>query len=174
MVVPLVWIICGVAGSGKSTLAKRLAAKAGLAFLDADQFHPSANIEKMSQGLPLDEADREPWLSGMEAALRQAKPPGLVLAFPGLRAQHRVRLLKGAPGARLAMLRVSRDTAHRRLTERGSFFPPSLIDSQFAILELTEDLVQVDAELSLDALEAQALAWLLPDPRPAAEGHSGP
>jgi len=154
------WIICGVAGSGKSSLAKRLASRAGLDLLDADQFHPPANIEKMRQGRPLDEDDREPWLAGMEAALRVERPQGVVLAFPGLKAAHRARILKAAPGARLLMLRVSRDSAHRRLTKRGSFFPPTLVDSQFAILESVEGLETLDAELSLGELEAQALALL--------------
>src|SRR4051812_10286174 len=113
------YILCGVAGSGKTTLGRRLAQRHGLKYLDADDFHPLENIEKMRDGLALEEVDREPWLKALEAGLKAEAGQPLLLAFPGLRAVHRARIERAAGGAHFGFLKVSRETARRRLVERG-------------------------------------------------------
>ncbi|EKM54647.1 uncharacterized protein PHACADRAFT_258639 [Phanerochaete carnosa HHB-10118-sp] len=52
----------GVASTGKTTLAKALNRKLGLPYIEGDDLHPKGNIERMSNGIPLNDADREPWL----------------------------------------------------------------------------------------------------------------
>jgi 6-phosphogluconate dehydrogenase len=156
-----VWILCGVAGSGKSSLAQALARELDWRVLDADDFHPPANREKMRAGQPLTEADREPWLRAMEQALHGVQG-NLLLAFPGLKAAHRARLAAAAPGAHFAFLKVSPETARQRLLARGGFFPASLVESQFADLEDPVEALELDGELDRPALLERALRWLRP------------
>lgn len=154
-----VWIICGVAGSGKSSLAQALAPRLGALCLDADDFHPPANIEKMRSQRPLNEADREAWLAGLEAALRERAGQPVVLAFPGLKAAHRRRLREAADGPRFAFLEVDLDTAQQRLRRRGGFFPPALAASQFEALERDAEATVLDGCLNPAELLYQAVAW---------------
>jgi gluconokinase len=65
-------VVMGVSGSGKSTVGERLAYRLGLPFIDADDLHPAANVEKMSVGIPLADEDRWPWLDAVGARLREA------------------------------------------------------------------------------------------------------
>ncbi len=66
-----IWIIMGVSGCGKTTVGRALAARWGMAFYDADDFHPEANVAKMSAGVALDDADRGPWLDALNQLLRR-------------------------------------------------------------------------------------------------------
>jgi gluconokinase len=154
------WIICGVAGAGKTSLGKRLAELSGREFLDADQFHPTANVEKMRLGVALEEADREAWLLGIESALRQRRGRDFVFAFPGLKALHRRRVQEAAGEARIVFLELKPELAFDRLKRRGGFFPPELVYTQFEVLEKAEEALHLDGSLGLEELQKQALAWL--------------
>lgn len=153
------WIISGVSGAGKSELAQALARRLNAAYLDADSFHPPANIEKMQAQRPLDEADREVWLQGIETALRAHAGEPLVLAFPGLKLAHRRRVQAAAADARFAFLEVDLATAQLRLRRRGGFFPPALAASQFEALERDSEAFVLDGCLDPAELLYQALAW---------------
>jgi gluconokinase len=126
----------GVSGSGKSSVGEGLAKRLGLPFRDADSFHPQANIDKMTAGIPLTDADRWPWLDAIGAALRQA-PGGLIVACSALRRVYRDRLRTAAGRPIIFVwLAGSKETiAHRLDGRRGHFMPASLLDSQFATLE---------------------------------------
>jgi gluconokinase len=154
------WIICGVAASGKTSLAKALAKKTGFLFLDADDFHPPSNIEKMRSHQALAESDREAWLSGLEQRLESERGRDLVLAFPGLKRSHRERLAKAAGQAEFLFLKISLEVAWERLRRRGGFFPASLISSQFEMLEMPTDALLLGAQQELPELERQALKWM--------------
>jgi gluconokinase len=154
------WIFCGVAGSGKSSVARRVAEKHAWKFLDADDFHPASNLDKMRSGLPLTERDREPWLLALEKAVSESRDSERVLAFPGLKASHRERLKKAAGRVHLAFLRISLETARKRLAQRGGFFLPEMIESQFKDLEVPSEAFVLDAEASELSLEAQAESWI--------------
>ncbi|KAI8471663.1 MAG: carbohydrate kinase [Monoraphidium minutum] len=95
-----VLVVCGPSGAGKSTVGRAVAAAAGCAFLDADDFHPPANIAKMRAGTPLTDADRAPWLAALSAEVERHVASGrkLVLACSALKAAHR-RLLAGTPAS---------------------------------------------------------------------------
>lgn len=156
------WIISGVSGSGKTSLAQALAERMHAVFLDADEFHPQANINKMRAGQALDECDRELWLRGIEGALRPLRGKAVVLAFPGLKAAHRERVRQATDTAYFAYLKVDLATTQQRLRKRGGYFPPELAPSQFDILEPDEGAWVLDGSQPLDQVLAQALAWAMP------------
>ena len=130
------WLIMGVSGSGKSTVGAALAAALGCRFLDADDFHPAANIEKMRRGEALSDEDRQPWLAALCAQLQQRRAEPWVLACSALRNQAREQLRSVAPAMRVAHLHGSRELIAERLARRQhAYMPASLLDSQFSALE---------------------------------------
>jgi gluconokinase len=131
-------VIMGVAGSGKTTIGSMLARRLDWEFADADWFHPAANVEKMSRGVPLTDEDRRPWLDAIAAwmdRLRQEGKQGIV-ACSALKRSYRRLLFGGRLGARLVYLRGERALiAGRMATRSGHFMPVGLLDSQFKTLE---------------------------------------
>jgi gluconokinase len=131
-------IVMGVAGAGKTTLARALAERLGWAFLDADVLHPAANVAKMRAGVPLDDADRAPWLAAV-AAWMDAQTGPSVVACSVLKRAYRAVLTSGRPDARLVYLDASPEVIAARVVERADhYFPASLIASQFQALEPPE------------------------------------
>jgi gluconokinase len=143
-------VVMGVSGSGKSTVARLLADRLGRPMAEADEFHPEANIAKMSAGIPLTDADREPWLLALRDWISEhdAAGQGTVVTCSALKRSYR-DLLRGA-SARVHFVHLSgsREVIGERLASRsGHFMPPSLLDSQFADLEPLgddEDGITVD------------------------------
>lgn len=146
----MIVLVAGVAGSGKSTLGRLLADHLHWPFADADDFHPRANIEKMAAGIPLSDADREPWLRRIAAWMDERITAGepAIAGCSALRRAFRDELLGGRPAARLVFLTISRDVAHARLAaRRGHFFSARLMDSQFAELEPPEPDEEQDGRI---------------------------
>lgn len=139
---PPILLVTGVSGSGKTTIGSLLAGRLGWEYAEADSFHPEANIEKMAAGHPLTDEDRWPWLDAIGAwidATGAKGRPGVVTSS-ALKRVYRDRLRAGRPQVRLIYLDADRDTVARRLTARsGHFFPPALLDTQFADLEPPAD-----------------------------------
>ena len=131
-------IVMGVSGAGKSTVAQALAARLGFAFRDADDFHPPANIAKMSAGTPLTDEDRAPWLAAIAAAIVEAarRHEPLVVTCSALKRRYRDVLLGGRDDVVFVHLKGSRELIGARIGARTDhFMPPGLLDSQFAALE---------------------------------------
>lgn len=130
-------VVMGVSGSGKSTVAALLAARLGRDFLEGDDVHPAANVAKMAAGVPLDDADRAPWLDALARWIRErtaAGRPG-VLSCSALTRGYRDVLRTGGPVV-FVHLTGSRDELARRMAARvGHFMPATLLDSQLAVLE---------------------------------------
>ena len=130
-------VVMGVAGCGKTTIGEHLAAAVHGTFLDGDAFHPPANIEKMSQGVPLTDEDRWPWLEifGREIAARSGTVIG---GCSSLKRAYRDFITKAAGEPVLFIyLNGSRELIADRMGKReGHFMPTSLLDSQFATLIL--------------------------------------
>ncbi|MFC0197484.1 gluconokinase [Microbacterium arthrosphaerae] len=127
-------VVMGPSGSGKSAVGAAVAARLGLPFVDADDLHPIANVQKMVVGTPLDDEDRMPWLDVVAARLRDAGG-GAVVACSALARRYRERLLAGAPDAVFVELCVSRAELERRMAGREHFMPTSLLTSQLQTLE---------------------------------------
>jgi len=129
-------VVMGVAGSGKTVVGSALGARLGVPFRDADEFHPAANVAKMSSGVPLDDEDRWPWLDAIGAAMRDT-PGGVVIACSALKRAYRDRIIAVAGRAVMFVyLDGDRATLAKRLGGRkGHFMPASLLDSQLATLE---------------------------------------
>jgi gluconokinase len=131
-------VMMGVSGSGKTTIAQGVAQRMGWKLLEGDKFHPPANIEKMSHGIPLTDEDRWPWLHAIAAeidALRARGEPAVV-ACSALKRAYRDVLAANRPDVVLVYLRGDKDLIATRMAARkGHFMPPALLDSQFATLE---------------------------------------
>jgi gluconokinase len=131
-------VVMGVSGSGKTTVGTALAKRIGGVFLDADDFHPAANVHKMSQGTPLNDADRAPWLDivGKEIRKRQGEGRTVVMACSALKRKYRERIRAEEPAAFFVLLTGTREELERRMQARhGHFMPASLLDSQLDTLE---------------------------------------
>lgn len=166
---PLHVVVMGVAGTGKSTIAQRLAAELGLVLAEGDDFHPAGNIAKMSAGIPLDDADRLPWLRSLAVwtAQQHAAGQATVVTCSALRETYRDVLRAGAPDGptRFVHLEAPREVLAARMTGRDHFMPASLLDSQLDTLEplaAHEDGIAVDVSAPVDEVVARALAWLRP------------
>ncbi|NZA26567.1 AAA family ATPase [Luteimonas sp. SJ-92] len=159
---PVLVVAMGVAGCGKSTLAAHLATEFGSRLLEADDFHPSANRERMARGEPLTDAMREPWIAALCQALRVSRRAGesCVLAYSGLRRAHRQRFRELGYPTLFLYLAGDRELIRSRMQARtGHFAPASLLDSQFVALEapLDEpDIVVVDVAQDVDRIHRQA------------------
>lgn len=129
-------VVMGVSGSGKTTVGQLLADLLGVRFAEGDDLHPAANVAKMRAGLPLDDADREPWLDLIGAWLAGPGRDGGVVSCSALALRYRDRLRAAAPDAWFVHLDVPRPELERRLAaRRGHFMPARLLDSQLAALE---------------------------------------
>ena len=160
-------VVMGVAGSGKSSLGAALAARLGIGFVDGDALHGEANVAKMRAGVPLDDADRWPWLDRVGAVLAdsEAHPQGVIVACSALKRAYRDRIRAGASGCRFLSLDLSMEEAARRVGGRpGHFMPASLVADQFAALERPADdeagAITLDATHSLDWLVDSSAALL--------------
>lgn len=134
----MILIVGGVAGTGKTTVGALIAGSRHWRFADADSFHSETNIAKMRAGLPLTDADREPWLDAIGDWMDQRIAAGesAVVACSALKRSYRDRLLAGRPEARIGFLDASPEELHDRIATRpGHFFPAKLLTSQLAALE---------------------------------------
>jgi gluconokinase len=128
-------VVMGVSGSGKTTVGTALAARLGLPYADADDFHPAANVAKMRAGRPLDDADRQPWLAAVGTWLGQ-HPAGAVVSCSALRRSYRDLLRDYAADAVFLHLAGDPDVVTARVAARTDhFMPASLVGSQLELLE---------------------------------------
>jgi carbohydrate kinase (thermoresistant glucokinase family) len=127
----------GVSGCGKSTIGKLIAANYRVKFIDGDDLHPQGNILKMSQGIPLDDEDRRPWL---ETVARELNTMGTgVIACSALKKSYRSTILKAAPSTVFVHLHGNEGLLQSRLSKRsGHFMPSTLLNSQLSTLEELE------------------------------------
>ncbi|MDQ3829616.1 MAG: gluconokinase [Candidatus Tectomicrobia bacterium] len=146
----MVVILMGVTASGKTTVGRLLAEASGYQFYDADDFHPSANVDKMRRGIPLDDDDRRPWLETLRDLVRRclAEERNAVLACSALKQAYR-RYLLIDPRVKLAYLKVDEELIRQRLQRRqGHFMNPALLESQFTTLEEPDEALWLDASRS--------------------------
>lgn len=155
----MIVLLMGPAASGKTTIGLGLASKLGWTFLDADDLHPRANVDKMQRGEALTDEDRAPWLARVRARIDELHAQGkdAVVAASALRQSYRDEL--GAD--RVVLLDVPPDVLASRLSKRtGHFFPPALLASQLATLERPGDAIVIDATQPPDDVVAAIEAAL--------------
>ena len=159
-------VVMGVSGSGKSTVAQGIGEAMNLPFAEADRFHPQGNIDKMSQGIPLTDDDRYPWLRDLAAwmATQAQQGQSTVMACSALRRQYRDILRHGPPEVHFVHLAGDLEVIAQRMAARQDhFMPVSLLQSQFDTLEpLEADAAGVALELrhTPEELIDEAVAWL--------------
>ena len=161
------WLVIGVSGVGKTVMAERLAERLGAAFLDADDYHPPANVRAMSEGRPLDDAMRAPWLDACAEALEaHRRRGGVVMACSALKRRYRDRLRARVGRVRIVYLAASFDVVEERMRRRrGHYMPLSLLRSQFDALEPPgrgEHVVEVNAEAPIETVARRMLAKVSP------------
>jgi gluconokinase len=172
----VILIVAGVAGCGKTTVGALLAGRLRWRFADADTFHPAANVAKMHAGIPLTDADREPWLRAVAAWMDERIAAGQsgVVTCSALKRTYRDQLLVGRPLATMVFLEVSRERLEQRLLARPDhFFPQKLLDSQLSTLEPPAPDERVQVVLAGDdpaSTAAKIIATLWPYGEPNPEG----
>jgi len=141
----MIVLVMGTTGAGKTTVGKLLAHKLNWIFLDADDFHPAANIEKMKHGMPLTDADRAPWLAAIHAELarQSAAVKNCVLACSALKESYRETI-----GAGLAMKIVYLKGTYEEmrahiLARHGHFAGEGILSGQFRDLEEPSDALVI-------------------------------
>jgi gluconokinase len=155
----------GVAGVGKSTVAKRLAIALSLTFAEGDDFHPEANVRKMSEGMPLTDEDRWPWLEALAAwtVEQQQSARSTVVTCSALRRAYRDVLREPLPQTFFVHLTGVEEVIRDRMTAREHFMPASLLRDQIDTLEplsADERGAAFDVAPGVDAVVANILAAL--------------
>lgn len=161
----MILLIMGPAGSGKTTVGKLLAAQLSWEFADGDDFHPSANIAKMSQGIPLTDEDRLPWLQSIRNAMQQWQAQGksAVVACSALKRTYRGLLGIGpnAKNIKLVYLKGSYDLLLERLHSRkGHYMKEKMLASQLADLEEPTDAITIEISKSPEQIVSEIRAQL--------------
>ncbi|MEL6641530.1 MAG: gluconokinase [Pseudomonadota bacterium] len=156
-------VVMGVSGCGKTTVGQAAAAAVQAMFFDGDDLHPHTNIEKMSRGEPLTDADRAPWLVRVGQALA-AEAGDVVIGCSALKHAYRDIIRAKAGAVHFVHLHAPKEVLERRVNEReGHFMPPALLDSQFAVLEHldpTEDGVVVNIDQPFEGVVAETTAYM--------------
>ncbi|MDN3640140.1 gluconokinase [Simiduia curdlanivorans] len=152
---PSIFIVMGVSGCGKSSLGAALAEALAIPFYEGDEFHPQSNINKMAEGIPLQDADRWPWLMALRDVIKShlKQKHAMVLSCSALKRSYR-DLLGREPAVIYICLQLDQNALHNRVdTRTNHFMPSSLVLSQLQALELPQ---QDERSITLDATQPLA------------------
>lgn len=149
-------VVMGVSGSGKSTVGAAVAQRRRVPFADADDFHPPANVAKMTSGQALNDDDRYPWLEAIGGWLAEHCATGGVMSCSALKRKYRDQLRRHCPDVVFLHLSGSPEVIAKRQASRpGHFMPASLLTSQFETLEPLdpdERGIAIDVDQSIDSI----------------------
>ena len=163
-----VFFVSGVSGRGKSTLSQHLAQRFDMPFEEGDRYHSEANVEKMSSGIPLQDADRWEWLITLNMIAKQHIHAGrnVVISCSALRSAYRDVLTKDiAPHCHFIYLHASQSVLSARLKQREHFFNgDAMLESQFAALELPskDNAFIIDVTQTFECVSQQAEDFIRP------------
>lgn len=148
-------IVMGVSGCGKSTVAEAIAKQLAYRYIDGDDFHPKANIEKMQKGQPLNDEDRQQWLEDLNQLLAK-EPEGVVLACSALKPHYRQTLAKHITHPIFVYLKGDFETIWERHKQRQHHFfnGQAMLKSQFeTLVEPTgNNVITADVRLSIEEI----------------------
>jgi len=157
----MIVVLMGVSGVGKTTIGELLAQRLGWRFIEGDDYHPRQNVAKMAAGIPLEDADRWPWLDALNAMLRGQGDA--IIACSALKESYRQRLLASIADARVVHLHGTKALIASRLAERKHrYMPASLLDSQFATLEAPTGALSIDVAADPESCADAIVAALRP------------
>jgi carbohydrate kinase (thermoresistant glucokinase family) len=155
----MIVLVMGVSGVGKTTIGAALARALGARFIDADDHHPAENVAKMKAGIPLEDADRWPWLARLNQELKTHR--SAVLACSALKEAYRRRLREGLEDFTIVYLHGTPGLIRARMeTRRHRYMPAALLDSQLATLEPPADAIAIDVAAPLEASVAAIVSRL--------------
>jgi gluconokinase len=144
----MIVVLMGVSGAGKTTIGELLAQRLGWRLIEGDDYHPRENVAKMAAGIPLEDADRWPWLDALNRRIRGER--NAIITCSALKESYRRRLLADIADARIVYLHAPKALIAARVAERKhKFMPATLLDSQFATLEPPANAIAID--VSVDA-----------------------
>lgn len=148
-----VFVVMGVSGSGKTTIGQALARRLNCPFYDGDDFHPAENVAKMRQGIPLNDADRWPWLDRLADLIAEHLSRGetAVLACSALKEKYRQRLKRGQERVTFVYLNGSFDLIWQRMQQReGHYMKAEMLHSQFDALEEPDPATAIVVDIDQD------------------------
>lgn len=153
------YVLMGVSGCGKSSVGEALSTRCGMTFIDGDDLHPRANIEKMASGVPLTDDDRGPWLEAVGDALAASAGTSAIGCSALKRRYRDIIRSRVAEPVCFIHLHAEQRVLEERVNEReGHFMPPALLQSQFDALEMLE-ADELGARIDI----AQPLAGVISD-----------
>lgn len=156
-------VLMGVSGCGKTRIGEALSQKLGWPFYDGDDYHPQANIDKMSQGIPLNDDDRQPWLEELHKIIREHLDRGvnLIVSCSALKAKYRETLRGDLQNVRFVHLAGSAELIYERLLQRnGHFMKADMLNSQFSDLEIPQDALSVSIDQPVNKVVAEIVEKL--------------
>lgn len=156
-------VVMGVSGSGKSTVGEAVGAALGVPYIDGDEYHPQANIDKMSHGEPLNDDDRAGWLAILTDLIRDSRERGdaMLIGCSSLKRAYRDQLREGDPDLLFLFLDGHFDVILGRMQQRKHFFSSEMLTSQFDTLETPseDEAIQVDIDQNFaDVIEHSTAA----------------
>ena len=157
-------IFMGVSGCGKTTIGKKTADLFGVAYYEGDDYHPPENVEKMSQGIPLSDEDREGWLETLSKLIKEKLDVGEsgVLSCSALKETYREKLRVNSELVRFVYLKGTYDLIRSRMKARtGHYMPADLLKSQFEALEEPKDVFTVDVGKDPNDILYEVVAYLI-------------
>ena len=147
-------IMMGVSGCGKTLIGTTLADKLGWEFIECDSYHSQEDIRKMSNDIPLADADRWPWLEQLHSLLAEKQADGIpvILACSALKESYRKMLCEGLRGYEYVYLKGKYDLIWERMRQRKHFMKPAMLRSQFNTLEEPEDALTIQINQPVDQI----------------------
>ena len=156
-------VLMGVSGCGKTRIGEALTQTMGWPFYDGDDYHPKANIDKMSQGMPLNDDDRQPWLEELHKIIREHLDRGIdvIVSCSALKEKYRETLRGDLDNVRFVHLAGRAEVIYERLQHRnGHFMKAEMLQSQFADLEIPQDALSVSIDQPVNKVVAEIVEKL--------------